>query len=252
MAVDTFAQPVIIDKSSSVTDIVLNDYRMADVFLKYNIEFCCGGKWPLEMVCTSKNLDITEVLLELEKGSRAVHVANKLNFHNWSTAFLINFIVNVHHEYLRSAAPIALEYVNRFMEGHLSKFPELQQLQEVVTLLHKEALPHLLMEEETLFPYIDQITNAYTEQEPYGGLLVRTLRKPLQVIMQQEHELFKNLLHKMREITHQYSVPANACITHKVTFSKLQELDNDLSLHLYLENEVLFPRAIEIEKKLLV
>lgn len=251
MSDEKFSQPATINKTTSVTDIVLNDYRTADVFLKYDIEFCCGGKWPLEVVCNSKNLDVAEVLQELTKASRAVQLSNSLRFHDWSTAFLIDFIINVHHEYLKTTLPVALEYVTRFMEGHLRKFPELQPLQEIVTKLHKDILPHLLSEEETFFPYIKQICNAHLHREPYASLLVKTLRKPLQVTMRQEHDLMNKLLQQMRELTNNYTIPDKACVTHKVTFHKLQELDNDLTQHLYLENDILFPRAIEIEKELL-
>lgn len=251
MSDEKFSQSVTINKAASVTDIVLNDYRTADVFLKYDIEFCCGGKWPLEMVCASRGLDVTEVLRELTKASRAVQFSNNLRFHDWSTNFLIDFIINVHHEYLKTAVPVALEYVTRFMEGHLKKFPELQPLQEIVAKLHGDIPSHLLSEEEIFFPYIRQISNAHLYREPYASLLVKTLRKPLQVTMRQEHDVINKLLQQMRRLTNDYTIPDKACVTHRVTFHKLQELDNDLTQHLYLENDILFPRAIEIEKELL-
>ena len=251
MSDEKFSQSVTINKAASVTDIVLNDYRTADVLLKYDIEFCCGGKWPLEMVCASRDLDVTEVLRELTKASRAVQFSNSLQFHDWSTNFLIDFIINVHHEYLKTALPVALEYVTRFMEGHLNKFPELQPLQEIVAKLHGDIPSHLLSEEEIFFPYIRQISNAHLYREPYASLLVKTLRKPLQVTMRQEHDVINKLLQQMRRLTNDYTIPDKACVTHRVTFHKLQELDNDLTQHLYLENDILFPRAIEIEKELL-
>jgi regulator of cell morphogenesis and NO signaling len=240
-----------ISKENSVTEIVSNDYRTADVFLKYGIEFCCGGKWPLEMVCASKNLDITLLISELEKASRTVQVSNNLRFDEWSPVFLSDYIVNVHHQYARIALPAVVEYVKRFLDGHLKKYPELEKLQSLVNKLHDDFISHMQQEEEVFFPYIKQIAHAYLHREPYGGLLVRTLRKPLQELSQQEHELLSTLLGEMRAITHQYTVPANACVTHRVTFSKLKELDNDLVQHIYLENDILFPKAIQIEKELL-
>lgn len=243
--------PTAIDKATAVTDIVRNDYRTADVFLKYDIDFCCGGKWPLEMVCSSKGLDIEEILQQLTLASKTVQISNSLRFHDWSTGFLIDFIVNVHHEYLKNNLSIVLEYVNRFMKGHLKKFPELLPLQDILTKLHKDILTHLLSEEEVFFPYIRQISNAHLHREPYASLLVKTLRKPLQVAMHNEHDLMNKLLQQMRNLTNNYMLPENACVTHRVTFQKLQELDNDLTQHLYLESHVLFPRAIAIEKELL-
>jgi regulator of cell morphogenesis and NO signaling len=240
-----------ITKEISVTEIVSNDYRTADVFLKYEIEFCCGGKWPLEMVCANKNLDITILIPELEKASRTVQVPNNLRFDEWSTGFLADYIVNVHHEYLRNALPVVLEYVKRFLDGHLKKFPELENLQSLVNKLQDDFLSHMQQEEEIFFPYIKQIAHAHLHREPYGSLLVRTLRKPLQEVSHQEHDLLKKLLGEMREITQQYQIPSNACVTHRVTFSKLRELDADLVQHLFLENDILFPKAIQVEKELL-
>lgn len=246
-----FLSTIPINGSLAVADIVKNDYRTADVFLKYDIEFCCGGKWPLEMVCASKNLDITLLIPELEKASRTVQVSNHLRFDEWNTGFLADYIVNVHHQYLKTALPVVVEYVKRFLEGHIRKFPELEQLQSLVNKLHDEFLTHLQQEEEIFFPYIKQITHAYLHREPYGSLLVRTLRKPLQDIAHQEHDLLFKILSEMREITQQYTVPTHACVTHRVTFSKLKELDNDLVQHMHLENDILFPKAIQIEKELL-
>jgi regulator of cell morphogenesis and NO signaling len=240
-----------ISKENSVTEIVSNDYRTADVFLKYDIEFCCGGKWPLEMVCASKNLDITILIPELEKASRTVQVSNDLRFDEWNTGFLADYIVNLHHQYSRTALPVVVEYVKRFLDGHLKKYPELEKLQSLVNKLQDDFLSHMQQEEEIFFPYIKQITHAHLHREPYGSLLVRTLRKPLQELSQQEHELLNTLLKEMRAITHQYIVPANACVTHRVTFSKLKELDNDLAQHMHLENDILFPKAIQVEKELL-
>jgi regulator of cell morphogenesis and NO signaling len=246
-----FLSTIPISGSLPVADIVKNDYRTADVFLKYDIEFCCGGKWPLEMVCASKNLDITLLIPELEKASRTVQVSNHLRFDEWNTGFLADYIVNVHHQYLKTALPVVVEYVKRFLDGHLKKFPELEQLQSLVNKLYDDFLTHLQQEEEIFFPYIKQITHAHLHHEPYGSLLVRTLRKPLQDIAHQEHELLYKILSEMREITQQYTVPTNACVTHRVTFSKLKELDNDLVQHMHLENDILFPKAIQIEKELL-
>ncbi|MEP7375224.1 MAG: DUF542 domain-containing protein [Chitinophagaceae bacterium] len=246
-----FLRTITIDGSLPVADIVKSDYRTADVFLKYDIEFCCGGKWPLEMVCANKNLDITILIPELEKASRTVQVSNNLRFDEWSTGFLADYIVNVHHQYLRTALPVVVEYVKRFLDGHLKKFPELENLQSLINKLQNEFLSHLQQEEEIFFPYIKQIAHAHLHREPYGSLLVRTLRKPLQEVAHQEHDLLNKLLGEMRKITHQYNIPSNACVTHRVTFSKLKELDDDLVQHMHLENDILFPKAIQIEKELL-
>ncbi len=246
-----FLQPGI-KKEDAVSTIVTNDYRMADVFLKHDIEFCCGGKWPLEVICESKNIDPTDVLNDLEIASRNIQLSNDIRFQDWSPAFLADFIVNVHHHYLRKALPVAQHYVQLFLDGHKKKFPELLKLEDLVAQLQKDALLHIQQEEEIFFPYIKQISHAWLHKEPYANLLVRTLRKPLQEIADQDHALQSDLLQQIRELTADYTPPEKACVTHRVTFFKLKQLDQDMAQHLYLENELLFPKAIQIEKELLL
>lgn len=238
-------------KSNTVTDIVLKDLRTADVFYKNNIEFCCGGKWPLDVTCEAQNLDLTTIIKEIEKATSYVPVSNGFNFQDWETAFLVDFIINVHHAYLKRNLPIAREYVSRLIKGHLKNFPWLTSLDYLLVKLQNELLPHLQVEEESLFPYIKQISTAHQQKLPYAKLLVKTLSKPLLSTMQQEQVLLSGILQQMQELTNDFSISENACITHKVSFFKLKELYNDLLLHLYLENEILFPRALTIEQELL-
>lgn len=96
-----------------------------------------------------------------------------------------------------------------------------------------------------------QISHAYESKESYASLLVRTLRKPVEDLMHHEHDTLKKVLTRFRSLTNNYMAPDNACTSHRVAFSLLQELDDDIVQHLYLENEVLFPKAIAMEKELL-
>ena len=106
-------------------------------------------------------------------------------------------------------------------------------------------------EEEMYFPYIKQIYHAHKHRESYARLLIRTLRKPIEEVMQKEHDTTGSKLNKLRSITNNYTPPANACITHKITFAKLKELDKDLVQHIHLESNILFPKAIKMEQELL-
>jgi len=241
-----------IDRTQTVAEIMSNDYRTADVFRKYNIEYCCGGKQPLYIACNMNDADENQVLRELEEAVRDVNTSNTLNFNEWHIDFLTDYIVNVHHHYLRKALPRLQEYVERFAEGHRKKFTYVDELQRVVTQLNRTLIPHLAQEEEIIFPYIRQIDHAYYSRESYASLLVRTLRKPVEDIMAHEHDTTGRIIHHMRELTNHYSPPENACLSHKVTFLKLKEMDSDLTQHLHLENNILFPKAIAMEKELLL
>jgi regulator of cell morphogenesis and NO signaling len=240
-----------INGASFVSDIVTNDYRTAEIFRKYGIEYCCGGKWPLEMICDTKNIDLILLIKELEEATRTVHVPNSLPFNEWGIDFLADYIVHVHHHYLKNQLPEIKSTLLKFAEEHREKFSYLQELEITFLQLYNEMLPHIRMEEETIFPYIRQLTHAFQSRESYASLLVKTMRKPIEELMNHEHMLVAGSIHKMRELTNDYKAPARACTNHKVTFSRLRELDNDLAQHLHLENNILFPRAIEMEKILL-
>lgn len=240
-----------IDANMFVTDIVNGDYRTADVFRKYQIDFCCGGKWSLKAMCQMKNLDIDIVKKELEESTRDISLPNTLRFEDWSIDFLTDYIVNVHHQYLRKVLPETKEHLAEFVEGHKNKFGYLPDLLRTFIDLSNQMIPHLDEEETIIFTYIRQIAHAYRTRESYVALLVRTLRKPVENVMQHEHETVNQFLDQLRQLTAHYALPGNACASHKVVFSKLREIDNDLVQHIHLENDILFPRAIAMEKELL-
>lgn len=246
-----FLKPINIDKNSFVSDIVREDYRTATVFRKYDIDFCCGGKWALAMVCEMNGLDFDTIKNELEDSVRNVQLSNSIRFNDWSIDFLTEYIVNVHHQYLREAMPKIKEHLTHFVEDHAEKYPLLNDVLKQFNYLYKDILPHLQQEEEILFPYIRQISHAYNSKETYASLLVRTLRKPVEEVMHNEHETVSKVLIRLRELTGDYTAPENACVSHRVAFSLLKELDNDLVQHIYLENNILFPKAVAMEKELL-
>lgn len=241
-----------INKETFVTDIVTQDYRTAEVFRKYGIEYCCGGKWPLEMVCMNKGIDVEGLINDLHNAIKNVQVFNSLPFKDWDIDFLCDYIVHVHHHYLKNQLPEIKDILFKFSEEHRNKYPYLTEVEKIFMELYEEIYPYLKQEEEIIFPYIRQIAHAFDDGEQYASLLVRTLRKPVEEVMNQEREIVIKTIYKMRELTNGYQIPEKACVSHKVTFSKLKELDNDLVQHLLLENNILFPRAIEMEKILLL
>lgn len=240
-----------IKDDSYITDIVAEDYRTSYVFQKYNIDYCCGGKLPLRVVCEQRSLNTEEIKKELEEAMRVIQLSSSINFSNWHVDFLIDYIVNVHHTYLTVNLPEICQTIERFVNGHSLKYPQLKELTTCIHALRDEILPHVQEENQIIFPYIKQIVHAYESKETYASLLVRTLRKPVENLMQHEHEYIRKYIHKIRAVTNNYTPPTSCCITHKVAFLKLKELDSDLIQHIHLENNILFPKAIRMEKELL-
>ncbi|NOT50205.1 MAG: DUF542 domain-containing protein [Chitinophagaceae bacterium] len=242
---------MMIDRKSFVSDIVAQDYRTADVFRRHDITYCCGGKWPLDMACELRGLDADKIKTELEAATRTITIPHLIDFNNWNIDFLTNYIVEIHHNYLKTSLPLTHKMLEEFVEEHRKKFSHLDELELKFTALVKQLHSSISKEEETLFPYIRQIVHAQNAKEPYAALLVRTLRKPVEGVMSNGHNRINDLIMEIRHLTNSYNPPENVCTSHKVVIAKLKELDNDLVQHLYLEQSVLFPRVSAIEKELL-
>jgi regulator of cell morphogenesis and NO signaling len=238
------------DSNKTVSEIVRSDYRTAEVFKKYGINYCCSGLVRLEEACSVRQLDYIQILDELRSVTRNIYILNTLRFSEWKLDFLIDYLINVHHAYLKQVVPALEAALVSFIDGHKKKYPELERVLALFKDLTIMLMAHSRHEEEIIFPYIKQIENTYRRKETYGNLFVRTLRKPLSNISR-EHNEISILLMEMQSITNNYQFPENACTNHQVIYHRLHEFHDDMVQHKHLENNILFPRAIEMESKLL-
>lgn len=242
---------ITIEKTSFVNDLVRKHHHTADVFRKYGIEYCCGGKWPLETVCLTKGIEFSQLKKELEDACRVTQLPPMIAFDTWNIDFLTSYIINVHHGYLKKTLADTAGIIRHFADGHEIKHPYMREVLFLFQQLEKEILPHIKYEEETIFPYICQVAHAYENKDTYAKLLVKTLRKPLDAIMKHEDDLLMALVLKIRILTNSYTAPENACVSHTLALARLKDIDNDLIQHIYLEKDILFPRALAIETELL-
>jgi regulator of cell morphogenesis and NO signaling len=237
------------DFDKTISDIVRSDYRTADVFRKYGINFCSTEGKLLE-TCASRDLDYNAILEELVAATKNITVSNTLRFTEWKVSFLIDYIVNVHHAYMHMAISSLETSLSSFIETHKKKHPEVNKVlllfREMTLLLVK----HSRHEEEIIFPYIRQIESTHRRKETYGNLFVRTLRKPLSNI-EKEHEVIYSILKEVQALTNNYTCPLNGCADQSAIYNKLNEFHNDMLQHTHLEDDILYPKAIEMEKELL-
>lgn len=235
----------------TVSEIVRNNYRTADVFKRYGINYCCSGNVPLADACQSKRINLQEIEVALQKAVTITPLSNTLQFDRWKPDFLIDYLVNIHHAYLHQTLPALEATLTTFIEGHKKKFPELVPVlpcfQQLVQLLQE----HNAKEETAIFPYLKQLINAYNRKEAYGSLFVKTMRMPLDHILQNDHQKITQAVLQLRTSTQEYTIPANACTNYGVLLKKLEELDTDLVQHRHLENNILYPTVLEMEKELL-
>ena len=244
-----FLKPFEISTKLSVSEIVAKDYRTADVFRRYGIGYCCGGKWPLDIACQMQGVDELVLQKDLKNAIRTINISSQIDFASWDTDFLIDYIVNIHHQYLKNSLPETKKILDDFSKEHVKKYSYIGDLEKQFDLLFKQLISSMKWEEEVLFPYIRQVAHAHKGKQQYAVLLVKTLRKPVEETMFKSHETVSDLILSIRKITNQYTTPENVCTSHKVVIAKLKELDNDIMQHLHLEQSILFPRAIAIEKE---
>lgn len=240
-----------IQAQTPVRDIVKMDYRTAEVFRTHGITYCCGGKWPLEIACQARGVDMEKVKEELLAASRTISMKPQVNYNDWTVSFLIDYLVNLHHAYLRKELPVLKEMLSAFVTEHIKKYPHLAEVQQLFNRLSHELMTAADREEELIFPYIKQLVHVHKHKEPYAPLLIKTLRKPVEDALQKSDDLALKLIHSLRELTDKYSTPENACLTHTVLLARLKDLDNDIAQHLFLEQKVLFPKVIAIEKEVM-
>jgi len=237
--------------ATTVSQIVRDDYRTADVFKKWGINYCCGGNVPLEEVCTLQKVDRAALDADLQLATRSFLLPSSTAFDQWPLAFLTDYITHVHHGYIRNVLPSLKNFLNSYVPGHLKKFPHLAAVQETFASLATELEEHTAREDESIFPYVKQIINTYNRREVYGNLFVRTMSKPLAETVQKDHSRIVFHLLRLRELTGMYAFAHDACTNYQVLYNKLKELDDDLVQHKHLENNILFPKVLEMEKSLL-
>jgi regulator of cell morphogenesis and NO signaling len=153
--------------------------------------------------------------------------------------------VNTHHSYVKKYLPEIRGYAAKVAKVHGGAHPELATIQTLVETLNAELLGHLHKEEAILFPFIKRLVKVEPGQNafsPFG-----TIQNPISV-MELEHETAGGILEKIRALTNNYTLPADACASYSLLYRMLDEFENDLHTHVHLENNILFPKALALEK----
>lgn len=232
--------------SETIGEMVTKDYRKAQVFKKLGIDFCCGGKKTLEEVCEKKGLDVESVKTELSKAENIDPLMNQ-NFEKWEPGFLADYIVNTHHNYVRENIPFVTEMAEKVARVHGDSHPELVEVARLFNGIGKDLSLHMMKEEKVLFPFIKKLGEAAQTNTKIAAAEFGDVSNPTQ-LMEMEHEQAGEDLAAIRGLTNNYTLPADACTSYTILFQKLQEFENDLFNHVHLENNILFPKALALEK----
>ncbi len=231
-------------KNNIVGKIVADDYRTATVFKSHKIDFCCQGNRTIETVCESAKIDAQQMINELNDINTDTQNTG-IDFKSWENDLLADYIEKKHHRYVLNRIPELKEYLNKVAKVHGERHPELIEIEQLFTASAHELLAHMQKEENILFPYIRSMANNEQSGHPHFG----TVQNPI-AIMMQEHDNEGERFRQIAKLSNDYIPPADGCTTYKVAFAMLKEFEEDLHLHIHLENNILFPRAIEAEQKL--
>ena len=229
-------------------EIAAKDLRKAQVFKKYGLDFCCGGKKTVKQACAEKGLDVTKIEQELQQADK-IPASRPLPYNDWSLDFLADYIVNTHHSYVKKNLPDIVLYAAKVMKVHGGSNPELVKILQLVEEVNAELLTHMVKEEKILFPYVKELVLVESSLQPLYAANFGTVQNPINM-MEMEHELVGKNMDEIRTLTNNYLLPEDACASYSLLYRLLAEFEDDLHLHIHLENNILFPKALQLEKQL--
>lgn len=232
-----------LSETATVGQIVVNRPSRARVLEGFGIDYCCGGKRPLGEVCRERGLDPQVVIAALRVADADASPVRGRDWSQASTDELIEHIVSTHHVYLRTELPRLAELALKTEQAHGERHGELAECRTVFGAVRAELESHMLKEEQVLFPAIRNMEST----TPGRATFIGSVQDPIRA-MEQEHESVGLALLKLRALTNDFTPPADACNTWRALLDGLQALEADLHLHIHRENNILFPRAIELEK----
>ncbi len=227
-----------------IGEVVAQDYRTATVFKKYKIDFCCKGNRTIADACSKTDQNVRD-LVEALNDITAEQKNHPQEFNTWDLDLLVDYIEKKHHRYVENKVPELKSYLSKVAKVHGQRHPELIEIEDEFTASAYDLINHMYKEESILFPYIRKLNS--DDQFVKAGF--GTVRNPIQMMMH-EHDNEGNRYRRIAELSNDYTPPEDACTTYRVAFSMLKDFENDLHMHIHLENNILFPRAIDFEKQM--
>ncbi|MBN8570738.1 MAG: iron-sulfur cluster repair di-iron protein [Ignavibacteria bacterium] len=236
-----------IQKENKIGQVVSDNFRTAEVFETLGLDFCCGGKKTINDACLEKGLDPEGVISQLSAVEKNAAISQ--HFNNWEVSFLIDYIINNHHNYVTRSVSTIEHHLEKVITAHGVKHPQLIKIKTSFDAVKEELIAHMQKEEKMLFPYIINMKTAIQHSMKMNCASFGSVNNPIKV-MENEHEEAGKRMAEISLLSNRYTPPENACNTFKVLYSELKEFEQDLHQHVHLENNILFPKAVEMEKEL--
>jgi len=232
-------------KENILGEVVAKDFRTAAVFDEYNLDYCCNGNRSIEDACTQAGIahdEVLQALLLVQQSDQP-----NISFDAWPLDLMADYIEKKHHRYVTDQIPVLQKNLEKITAVHGHKHPELAEIKDLFTESAGELTVHMKKEELMLFPFIRKMiharqTGAKGPAAPFGSV-----QNPVHA-MTHDHDMEGERFHKIARLSNNYTTPADGCTTYHVTLALLKEFEKDLHIHIHLENNILFPKAIALEQ----
>jgi len=236
-------------RTDFIGNMVAEDFRTAAIFKRHGIDFCCKGGRTIEDACSNKKLDAESIYEELEALPK--NEGSAIDFNSWPLDLLTDYIEKTHHRYVEEKTPVLQAFLDKLCKVHGGRHPELFEINTLFNDSAHDLAAHMKKEELILFPFVRNMVKAKISGISLPQAHFGTVENPVHM-MEHEHTVEGERFRRIAEITNEYLPPADACNTYKVAFAMLQDFENDLHKHIHLENNILFPKAIRLEKEFAV
>ena len=236
-----------INIETNVRELALSIPGATRAFEELGIDYCCGGNQSLVTACEKAEIPVAKVVESLERCERSTD--SNAQTEDWQTSSLselITHIVHKHHVFTRSELARLQKLLDKVCSVHGQNHPELIKVRDLALELTWDLMPHMLKEEQVLFPYINVLEEAVAGESEVPQAFFGTVQNPIRMMML-EHDKAGDLLRGIRKLTNDFTLPSDACITFQTLYQVLEGLEADLHQHIHLENNILFPRAIEVQ-----
>jgi regulator of cell morphogenesis and NO signaling len=239
-----------ITTNTTVREVAIQLPQSTRLFETLKIDYCCGGNRTLSEACAFAGVEVDNVLgILAEVTQSSSPTENAPDFQTVPLPELIEHIINTHHVFTKSEMTRLQALVDKVLNAHGGNHPELVHVSELVLQLCADLRPHMFKEEQVLFPYIGAMATAADQHRPAPFAPFGTVNNPVRMMMR-EHDTAGDILRELRALTSDYQTPADACMSYKTLYRALEEFEKDLHQHIHLENNILFPKAVQLEQTL--
>jgi len=228
-----------------LNEIALSNPGARRVLEDAGVDYCCGGGKSLQDACLHAGVTADEILKRLRQNSE-LRDSGDTQWISAPLAALTRHIRERHHRYVRDSIPRVRALLAKIREKHGLKHCEIEEIEKLFGDVAREMTAHMQKEEQILFPYIDALERSASGSGSVEPPFFQTVRNPIHAMMK-EHDSAGDLVKRIRKASNDYKAPPDACTSYQATYQELRQFEEDLHLHVHLENNILFPRTVELE-----